>query len=139
MPAHAQSLQPSKKVMAKKPASRAGRIAVLHLCPDLEPGDPARAAVDLAILTQRAAGWRALITSSGGLLVPEAERAAVHHTRLPLNSNSLFVNWLNRMKLSALIEKERPALIHAHGLGTALQALAVARKAAHETYPEAAR
>jgi glycosyltransferase involved in cell wall biosynthesis len=99
---------------------------VLHLSADLEPGDPGRETVDLAILTQRA-GWRALIASGGGLLVPEAERAAVRHTRMPLGSNGMLASWRNRIQLAALIQKERPVLIHAHGIAAAMYAFGTAR------------
>jgi len=126
MAAHAQFSQSSKKRTANKPSSRAPRTTVLHIVADLEPGDPARETVDLAVQTQRA-GWRALIASSGGLLVTEAERAAVRHTGMPLDQSSMLASWGNRMRLGALIQKERPALLHAHGINAAAQAGAVAR------------
>jgi glycosyltransferase involved in cell wall biosynthesis len=96
---------------------RNNRAGVLHLCADLDYGDPARETVTLAVLTQRL-GWRALIASSGGGLVTEAERAAVKHVRMPLDNHGMFANWRNRMHLEALVQRERPALVHAHGLGT---------------------
>jgi glycosyltransferase involved in cell wall biosynthesis len=105
---------------------RGERTTVLHLAPSLMPGDPARETVDLAILTQRA-GWRALIVSSGGTLVNDAERAAVRHTRMPLDRHNVFVNWRNRAHLEALIQKERPALVHAHGPSALAHALGVCR------------
>jgi glycosyltransferase involved in cell wall biosynthesis len=125
MTSRAPSIQSSKKRIANKPPSRA-RTTVLHLCPDLEPGDPARETVDLAILTQRA-GWRALIASSGGLLVNDAERAAVRHIPIALNRSDMLARWRNRMRLAALIQKERPVLLHAHGLEAATHGLSVAR------------
>ena len=96
---------------------RSTRTGVLHLCADLDYGDPARETVTLAVLTQRL-GWRALIASSGGSLVTEAERAAVKHVRMPLDNHGMLANWRNRMHLEALVQRERPALVHAHGLAT---------------------
>jgi len=96
---------------------RSTQTCVLHLCADLDYGDPARETVTLAVLTQRL-GWRALIASSGGTLVTEAERAAVKHIRMPLDSHNVFANWRNRVHLEALLQRERPALIHAHGIDT---------------------
>jgi len=93
------------------------RAGVLHLCADLDYGDPAREAVTLAVLTQRL-GWRAMIASSGGALVTEAERAAVKHVRMPLDRHGIFSSWRNRVQLEALVQRERPALVHAHGAGT---------------------
>jgi glycosyltransferase involved in cell wall biosynthesis len=132
MPARAQqvvseaSAQSSKKRPVNKPPPRAARTTVLHLCPSLTPGDPARETVDLAILTQRA-GWRTLIASSGGPLVTDSERAAVRHTRMPLDKRGLFVNWRNRVHLEALIQKERPVLVHAHGISAVEHAFKVCR------------
>jgi len=41
---------------------RSTRTGVLHLCSNLDYGDPARETVTLAVLTQRL-GWRAMIAS----------------------------------------------------------------------------
>ena len=95
---------------------RSTRAGVLHLCADLDYGDPARETVTLAVLTQRL-GWRALIASSGGVLVTEAERAAVKHVRMPLDRHSMFASWRNRVHLEALVQREKPVLVHAHGTG----------------------
>ena len=95
--------------------TRPPRTAVLHLCPDVEPDDPGRETVDLAILTQRN-GWRALIASSGGALVPDAERAAVRHWRMPMDGSNIFASWRTRIRLERLFHKEHPALVHAHGI-----------------------
>ena len=101
----------------KAAARRNARTGVLHLCADLDYGDPARETVNLAVLTQRL-GWRALIASAGGTLVTEAERAAVKHVRMPLDNHGLLTNWRNRVHLEALVQRERPVLIHAHGIDT---------------------
>jgi glycosyltransferase involved in cell wall biosynthesis len=105
---------------------RAPRTAVLHLSPDVESSDPGRETVDLAVLTQRA-GWRAIIASSGGRLVTEAERAAVRHKRMPLNRTGPFINWRTRLLLEATLQSEKPALIHAHGIETIPFAVTLAR------------
>lgn len=101
----------------KAAARRSARTGVLHLCGDLDYGDPARETVTLAVLTQRL-GWRALIASGGGTLVTEAERAAVKHVRMPLDNHGILANWRNRVHLEALVQRERPVLIHAHGIDT---------------------
>jgi len=108
---------PLKASPLKTGTRRSTRAGVLHLCADLDYGDPARETVTLAVLTQRL-GWRAMIASSGGALVTEAERAAVKHVRMPLDNHGMFANWRNRVHLEALVQRERPALVHAHGVGT---------------------
>lgn len=137
MTAQTQAPQSSKKRPANKPSAansapaknmpRAARTTVLHLCPALNPGDPARETVDLAILTQRA-GWRSLIASGGGLLVQESERAAVRHKRIPVGKAGLWTNWRNRARLQTLIQREKPVLIHAHGIEPFAHALPLAHK-----------
>lgn len=97
-----------------KPVASPNRTTILHLAGDLELNALSREIVDLSIQTHRA-GWRPLVASSGGALVLEAERSAVRHTRLPLQTKSAFRSWRNRVKLEKLIERERPVLLHAHG------------------------
>jgi len=128
-PVKSSSKQSSKPASGNKPASKARgpRTCVLHLCPDLEPGDVARETVDLAILTQRSAGWRTLIASGGGALVQEAERAAVRHTRMPIGRLGMLTNWRNRVHLEALIQREHPSLVHAHGIEALSHALGLCR------------
>ena len=108
---------PFKANLLKSASRRAARQGVLHLCAKLDYGDPARETVTLAVLTQRL-GWRAMIASSGGSLVIDSERAAVKHVRMPLDCHGVFANWRNRVHLEALVQRERPVLIHAHGSGT---------------------
>ncbi len=107
--------------------SRGVRTGVLHVCADLNYGDPARETVDLAILCQRL-GWRAMIASSGGSLVIDAERAAVKHIRIPLGQRALLSGWRSRLSLDALIQRERPALVHVHGPEATETAYRSARK-----------
>jgi glycosyltransferase involved in cell wall biosynthesis len=105
---------------------RGPRRAVLHLCADLEPDDPGREVVELAVLTQRSGG-RALIASGGGALVTAAERSAVRHTRLPLDGHGMFTAWRNRVRLTALIQRERPSLLHAYGVDLLPLAIGLSR------------
>lgn len=91
------------------------RTTVLHLCADLNPDETARETMDLAVLTQRS-GWRALIASGGGKLVNDSERAAVRHRRIPFHQQGLLAHWRKRVQLEKLIQKERPSLLHVHGI-----------------------
>lgn len=105
----------SRSMSFQSSKSRAERTAILHLCSDLEPDSPGREVAALAILTQRS-GWRAYVGSSGGHLVHEVERAAVLHQSLPIASRSLINTWRTNLTLQAFIQKERPTLLHAHGI-----------------------
>lgn len=133
MPVPPKTNQPSKSGesrnaprAASRPSTRGVRTCILHLCPNLEPGDYARETVDLAVQTQRS-GWRALIASAGGKFVTEAERAAVRHTRMPLDRQGMLTSWRNRVHLEALVQSEHPAIIHAHGIETLPAALGLSR------------
>ena len=110
------------KLSPQSNKTREQRTAILHLCADLESESPAREAVALAMLTQRS-GWRAIIASAGGRLVNAAERTAVRHHRIAINSRAPFSLWRSRAQLKALLHRERPALIHTHDLDSLVHAL----------------
>jgi glycosyltransferase involved in cell wall biosynthesis len=130
MPVPPNSMQSSKLAASHKtssrPSSRGVRTCILHMCPNLDPGDYARETVDLAVQTQRS-GWRALIASAGGKFVTEAERAAVRHTRMPLDRQGMLTSWRNRVHLEALVQSEHPALLHVHGIDTLPAAIGLSR------------
>ncbi|MBV8061860.1 MAG: glycosyltransferase [Alphaproteobacteria bacterium] len=103
------------------------RTTVLHLTADLEPDDLSREAVDAAVLTQRN-GWRALMVSAGGRYVNEVERAAVRHRNLSVGSKSLLTRLMCSMRLDTIVQQERPALIHVHGMDALSCGIALAHK-----------
>jgi glycosyltransferase involved in cell wall biosynthesis len=108
-----QSAQSIKNAAALK-RDRALRPAVLHLTRDLEVGWQAREVVDLGVQSLRG-GFRPFVASAKGALVLEAERTAVRHTEAPLNRKGLFAAWRAHHRIEALIQRERPVLVHAHG------------------------
>jgi len=103
------------------------RPAILHITTDLELRAQSREIVDLAIQTHRA-GWTPLIASAGGSLVVEAERTAVRHTKAPLNSQNIISKWNSLRRIEKLIDKEKPILLHAHGIDVTDVAVKLARK-----------
>ncbi len=111
---------------SRKAPPRAIRSTVLHLAADLDIDASAREVVDLAIQTHRS-GWRPIVASAGGALVMEAERAAVRHTKMPLNKRHIFARWRSRVQLEALFQRERPGMIHVHGLDILPHALGLAK------------
>jgi glycosyltransferase involved in cell wall biosynthesis len=115
------SAQSIKNVASLK-SSRANRPAILHLAPDLEVGWAAREVIDLGVQTHRGQ-WRPFVASSGGSLVIEAERTAVRHVRMPIDKRGLISRWRTRVQLEALIQRERPVLLHAHGFAMIAPAL----------------
>ncbi len=101
---------------------------ILQIIPKLETGGAERTTVDLtAALT--AAGWRALVVSEGGRMVPEVEAAGGQHIRLPAASKSPVTILANAWRLRRLIAREKVSLVHARSRAPAWSALLAARLA----------
>jgi glycosyltransferase involved in cell wall biosynthesis len=80
--------------------------------PALVTGGVERGAVDMAI-AQVAAGWRALVASSGGGMARELMRAGAEHITLPLDTKNPVSIRRNIGVLAELIRNERVDLVHA--------------------------
>lgn len=116
--------------------------AVLQVLPMLETGGVERGTIEVAEALVRA-GFRALVASAGGRLVPELIHVGAEHVALPLASKDLWVMWRNAAKLAAVIREHRVAIVHARSRAPAWSAwLAVRRTGArwvttyHGTYNE---
>jgi glycosyltransferase involved in cell wall biosynthesis len=116
--------------------------AVLQVLPMLETGGVERGTIEVAEALVRA-GFRALVASAGGRLVPELIHVGAEHVALPLASKDPWVMWRNAAKLAAVIREHRVAIVHARSRAPAWSArLAVQRTAArwvttyHGTYNE---
>lgn len=94
--------------LAVPPAPR----TVLQLLPALHVGGVERGTVDVA-LALRAAGWRAVVASSGGPLVAELERAGAVHVTLPLDSKNPFTIRRNSKRLVEIIDRYDVDIVHA--------------------------
>lgn len=91
------------------------RIAVLHLASNLDNTPEGREIADLAIRLNRC-GWSSGIVSDGGELVREAERTAVSHFTINTDTTSTLARWRMFSRVSAVVKRIRPAILHAHGL-----------------------
>ncbi len=101
--------------------------SVLQVLPALETGGVERGAVDIAAAVA-AAGWRALVASSGGAMVRELARAGAEHVVLPLARKSPFALRANVAPLAALIESESVDIVHARSRAPAWSAYEAARR-----------
>ena len=108
-------------------AAAAERRCVLQVLPALETGGVERGAVDVAAALA-AAGWRALVASSGGALVREVERAGAEHVTLPLARKSPLAVRANAHLLAGLIEARGVDIVHARSRAPAWSALHAARR-----------
>lgn len=89
------------------------------------------------------AGFRALVASAGGPLVPALEALGARHVNLPLDTKSPIGLARNAARLCQVIRSEGVALVHARSRAPAWSALAAARRTGvpfvttyHGTYNE---
>jgi glycosyltransferase involved in cell wall biosynthesis len=116
--------------------------AILQVVPSLDAGGVERGTLEIAEAIA-AAGWRALVASSGGRLVAELEALGARHIPLPLAGKSPWRIWRNAALLEALIRREGVSLVHARSRAPAWSALLAARRTGapfvttyHATYSE---
>lgn len=86
------------------------RLKVLQLLPALESGGVERSTLEIAAALV-AAGHEALVVSAGGRLVPALESTGARHVALDTGRKSP-ATLLAARPLRALIERERPDLLH---------------------------
>lgn len=116
--------------------------AILQVLPALESGGVERGTLEIAEAIQ-AAGYRAIVASAGGRLVPELEALGAQHVTLPLATKSPFGLWRNAGRLAELAAGEQVRIIHARSRAPAWSALLAARRSGahfvttyHGTYSE---
>ena len=102
--------------------------ALLQVLPALRSGGVERGTLEIAE-AQIAAGFRAIVASAGGEMVPALEALGARHITLPLTAKSPFALWRNATSLTALARAEGVALIHARSRAPAWSALMAARRA----------
>ncbi len=101
--------------------------ALLQVLPALRSGGVERGTLEIAE-AQIAAGYRAIVASTGGEMVPALEALGATHITLPLTAKSPFAIWRNAAALTALARAEGVALIHARSRAPAWSALIAARR-----------
>jgi glycosyltransferase involved in cell wall biosynthesis len=110
---------------AAEPRSRPP--AVLQVLPRLITGGVERGTVEMAQALV-AAGWQAVVASSGGPLVREIERAGARHVTLPLASKNPLAMRANINRLVEVIEQHTIDIVHARSRAPAWSALWAARR-----------
>lgn len=116
--------------------------AILQVLPALDAGGVERGTLEIAEAIQ-AAGWRALVASAGGRLVPALEATGARHITLPLATKSPLGIWRNAAALTALVRAEQVSILHARSRAPAWSAWLAARRTGvpfvttyHGTYGE---
>jgi glycosyltransferase involved in cell wall biosynthesis len=101
--------------------------AILQVLPALRSGGVERGTLEIAE-AQIAAGFRAIVASAGGEMVPALEALGAKHITLPLTAKTPWAIWRNAAALAALARAEGVALIHARSRAPAWSALIAARR-----------
>lgn len=116
--------------------------AILQVLPALDSGGVERGTLEIAEAIT-AAGYRAVVASAGGRLVPELEALGARHVTLPLTTKSPWGIWRNAARLMRLVEGEGVRILHARSRAPAWSALLAARRTGahfvttyHGTYGE---
>lgn len=100
---------------------------VLQVLPALQTGGVERGSVDVAAAVV-AAGWTAVVASSGGRMVGELGRVGARHVDLPLHSKNPWIMRANVGRLEALIRAHGVDIVHARSRAPAWSALVAARR-----------
>jgi glycosyltransferase involved in cell wall biosynthesis len=101
--------------------------AVLQVLPSLVTGGVERGTIEMAQALV-AAGWQAVVASSGGPLVRETARAGARHVTLPLASKNPLVIRTNIGRLAEVIERHTIDIVHARSRAPAWSAHWAARR-----------
>ncbi|MCI0753797.1 glycosyltransferase family 4 protein [Teichococcus vastitatis] len=116
--------------------------AILQVLPALNAGGVERGTLEVAGAIA-GAGFRPLVASAGGRLVPQLEALGARHVTLPLDGKSPLALWRNAGALQRLIAAEGVRIVHARSRFPAWSALWAARRAGarfvttyHGTYNE---
>jgi len=115
-----------RQMAKRKPKSQ--RPTVLQVIPALEIGGAERGTIDVAAALVKA-GWRALVVSEGGRMVPDLEAVGAEHIVRPMASKNPFQMAMNVRTLRQIIEHEQVDIIHARSRAPAWSAWSAAAKA----------
>lgn len=100
---------------------------VLQVLPALVTGGVERGTVEVA-QALCAAGWKAIVASSGGPMVRELIRAGAEHVEMPLASKNPLIMRANVKRLERLIRDRGVDIVHARSRAPAWSALAAANR-----------
>ncbi len=127
------------------PDRRKGRPTVVQVLPALETGGVEQGTVDVAAALVKA-GWRAVVASAGGAMVPALREAGAEHVTLPLAAKNPVTLLANAGRLARLLRDTGADLVHARSRAPAWSALLAARRTGtplvttyHGTYNRAPR
>jgi len=108
--------------MSENKASVAEGPAILQIVPTLNSGGAERSTIEIVAALARE-GFRPLVASEGGRMVPELEASGGEWIRMPVNAKSPLALLANAQRLRDLIRGRNVQLIHARSRAPAWSAL----------------
>jgi glycosyltransferase involved in cell wall biosynthesis len=99
---------------------------ILQVLPRLQSGGVERGTIEITDAIAKE-GWRALVASAGGPLIPNITHAGGEHITLPLDRKTYFAVRSNAHKLYDLITARKVSLIHARSRAPAWAAYYAAK------------
>jgi glycosyltransferase involved in cell wall biosynthesis len=99
---------------------------ILQVLPALRAGGVERGTVEIAGAVARA-GWKSLVASEGGAMVPGLTFAGGEHLTLPLASKNPLTMWRNMYALEKIIRERQVDIIHARSRAPAWSAYYAAK------------
>ena len=99
---------------------------ILQVLPRLESGGVERGTIEITSAI-RHAGWKALVASNGGSMVPHVTHAGGEHITLPLKTKNPLKIYANAHRLARVIRERGVSLIHARSRGPAWSAYLAAK------------
>ena len=107
--------------------SNTQHMGILQVLPRLDTGGVEQVVIELTAAVSRA-GYRALVASAPGKLVPFVERAGGEHFSMDLASKNVLRMAWNGDQLARLIRGQQVALVHAHSRVPTFAARSAARQ-----------
>ncbi len=94
---------------------------VLQVLPRVDHSGVSKGTFEVA-LALKEAGWRPIVASAGGAMLPQFQRHKIEHISLPLHKKNPFALKQNQRLLAAVAKKESVNIIHARSRAPAWSA-----------------
>ncbi len=100
---------------------------ILQILPTLRSGGVERGTVEIASAITKQ-GWKSLVVSAGGPMVPQVNYVGGKHIQLPVDTKNPLLIWKNIHALEKVIREEGVNLIHARSRAPAWSAYYAAKR-----------
>lgn len=99
---------------------------ILQVLPRLQSGGVERGTIEITEAI-RAEGWKPIVASAGGALIPHVTHAGGEHVTLPLDRKNPLIMRANALRLYQLIKQKNVSLVHARSRAPAWSAYYAAK------------